>query len=97
LPAPIQHEEAATHAKEANPLMDAPDPAAPGGKTAHEQLADQSDEQRRILSWRYRQIRGLGFGRLETRLLAESNADLAVLRKLIGDGCPPPLAFRIAF
>ena len=86
----------ATHAKEANPLMDAPDPAAPVGETAHEQLADQSAEQRRILSWRYRQIRGLGFDRLETRLLAESNADLAVLRKLIGDGCPPPLAFRIA-
>jgi hypothetical protein len=76
--------------------MDAPDPAAPGAEEAHEQPADRSNEQRRILNWRYRQIRGLGFARLETRLLAESDADLALIRRLIGDGCPQPLAFRIA-
>ena len=37
----------------------------------------------------------LGIGELEAEVLAESNADLGLLRRIIGQGCPPPLAVQI--
>jgi hypothetical protein len=61
-----------------------------------EQPSERSPEERRVLRWRFRQIRGLGFSHVEARLLAETQADLALIRRLIGDGCPLPLALKIA-
>jgi hypothetical protein len=41
-------------------------------------------------------VRLLGFDRDHARVLAEGRAELSLLRKLIADGCPHELAFRIA-
>lgn len=57
----------------------------------------RSDEERRILSWRHDQLVELGLSEPEAQLLAEGNADLGLLRRLVGAGCSPELAFRIAF
>ncbi len=53
-------------------------------------------EQDEILRWRLTQILSLGIGGLDAQLLAETGADLGLLRKLVSRGCPPPLAARIA-
>jgi|1185.fasta_scaffold1329494_2 hypothetical protein len=58
--------------------------------------SELSTEDERVLRWRYEEIRKLGMNRVESRLLAEAGADLNLLRKLVGDGCPPELAVRIA-
>jgi hypothetical protein len=60
------------------------------------ELEELSPEERSILVWRYRQLRGLGMGRLLARMLAESGADLALVRKLVSQGCAPELAAKIA-
>jgi len=60
------------------------------------ELEDLSPEERSILVWRYRQLRELGIGRLLARLLAESGADLGLVRKLVSQGCTPELAAKIA-
>lgn len=62
------------------------EPAADGGG---------NEEERRILRWRFRQFRGLGLSQIEARLAAESGVELALLRRLVADGCPPSLALRI--
>ena len=54
-----------------------------------------SAEESAVLHWRYSQLRGLGFGRLEARLVAESDCDLELVRRLIASGCRPQLATRI--
>jgi hypothetical protein len=56
----------------------------------------RSDEDRRVLRWRFREIRRLGLSHIEARLLAETGADLGVLRQLVANGCPPSLALKIA-
>jgi hypothetical protein len=56
----------------------------------------RSEEEQYVLEWRYSQVRLLGFDREHARVLAESRAELSLLRKLIADGCPHELAFRIA-
>jgi hypothetical protein len=53
-------------------------------------------EQQQIMSWRLSQISALGIDQLDAQLLAETGADLGLLRRLVGQGCPPPLAVRIA-
>jgi hypothetical protein len=55
-----------------------------------------STEEQSVLAWRYSQLRALGFEREDARALAEGTADLALLRRLVGAGCPKELAFRIA-
>jgi hypothetical protein len=52
-------------------------------------------EHEEIMRWRLSQILLLGIDQLDAQLLAETGADLGVLRRLIGQGCPPPLAARI--
>jgi NAD(P)-dependent dehydrogenase (short-subunit alcohol dehydrogenase family) len=37
-----------------------------------------------------------GIGRAIALALAETGADIAFIRRLIGDGCPPTLALKIA-
>ena len=56
-----------------------------------------SAEEIRILSWRHDQMLELGLTEAEASLLAEGGADLGLLRGLVGAGCAPSLAFRIAF
>jgi len=52
-------------------------------------------EHEAVVCWRLSQMLALGIGQLEAEMLAESDADLGLLRRLIGKGCPPPLAVRI--
>jgi len=52
-------------------------------------------EQQEIMRWRFSQISALGIDQLDAQLLAETGADLGLLRRLVGQGCPPPLAVRI--
>jgi len=70
--------------------MEADPAAAPPDE---EQLSQQD---RQVLAWRYQQIRGLGFERLESRLLAQSDAELALIRRLIKNGCPTTVALNIS-
>jgi hypothetical protein len=58
--------------------------------------SERSAEERRVLRWRFQQIRRLGMSHIEARLLAESGADLALVRRLIANGCSPTLALKIA-
>jgi hypothetical protein len=60
-----------------------------------EDVVETSPEQEVIMCWRLNQILALGIGQLDAQLLAETGADLGLLRRLIGQGCPPPLAARI--
>ena len=55
-----------------------------------------SSEDGAVLRWRYSEIRRLGMNRVEARLLAESGADLSLLRRLVEAGCPAGTAVRIA-
>ena len=64
--------------------------------TIENRAAALSQEEQHVLEWRYSQVRLLGFGREEARVLAEGPAELALLRRLVADGCPLELAFRIA-
>jgi hypothetical protein len=49
-----------------------------------------------IACWRLSQMLSLGIEQLEAEALAQSDADLGLLRRLVGQGCPPQLAARIA-
>jgi hypothetical protein len=62
-----------------------------------DELEALSAEELRILSWRHDQLLELGLTEAEAQLLAEGGADLGLLRRLVGAGCTPALAFRIAF
>ncbi len=62
-----------------------------------EETETPSPEEIRILSWRHDQMLALGLTEAEASLLAEGGADLGLLRRLVGAGCAPSLAFRIAF
>jgi hypothetical protein len=55
-----------------------------------------SSEHEQVLRWRYEEIRKLGMSRLDARLLADSEADLNLLRRLAAAGCPAATAVRIA-
>ena len=59
------------------------------------EAADLSDEEYRIRSWRMEQFRSLGLEFVASALLAESDADLALARRLVARGCSPELAARI--
>lgn len=44
---------------------------------------------------RYHEAKKAGLTILERRLFAESSTDVALLRKLVADGCPPELIAQI--
>jgi len=52
-------------------------------------------EERAILLWRAEQFRRLGFAESDAWLLAESEADLGVARRLHRSGCSLETALRI--
>jgi len=52
-------------------------------------------EERAVYRWRRDQFGQLGFDPVDSRLLAESPADLSLARRLRASGCSVDLAFRI--
>ncbi len=60
-----------------------------------ETLDADSSELEAVQRWRSEQFGRLGFDSVVARVLAESPADLGLARRLIRDGCPVALAFRI--
>jgi hypothetical protein len=52
-------------------------------------------EEHVVLRWRREQFGRLGFDPIDSRLLAESPADLGLARRLRSSGCSVDLAFRI--
>ena len=52
-------------------------------------------EEQVVYRWRREQFGRLGFDHVDSRLLAESHADLGLARKLHARGCTIDLAFRI--
>ena len=64
-------------------------------------MADEADtdteltERSRVVLHRYAEARAFGLTRLEARLWAESERDVAELRRLKRLGCPPLVAARI--
>jgi hypothetical protein len=48
-----------------------------------------------VTRWRFEQFAELGFTESDSATLAEASADLNLMRRLIGAGCPPETAFRI--
>jgi hypothetical protein len=72
----------------------------PANETTKEAEATEVEEplnaeHEAVVCWRRSQMLSLGIGQLEADMLAESDADLGLLRRLVGKGCPPPLAVRI--
>ena len=64
--------------------------------TEHPYPTDElSQEDQRVVGWRFDQFRLLGFGDEDCWLLVDSGADLQLTRSLIGAGCPLHLALRI--
>lgn len=49
-----------------------------------------------VLSWRHEQLCLLGFGSAHAFLLARSELELSLMRRLIAAGCSPELAVKIA-
>jgi hypothetical protein len=77
--------------------MDESGKRTPSRAQLDEQLCGpRSDEDRKIRRWRFRELRGLGLSHVEARLLAETGADINLIRRLVGNGCPPSLAVKIA-
>jgi hypothetical protein len=68
----------------------------PRTKLDEQLCGPRSPEDRKLLRWRFREFRCLGLSHVEARMLAETGADVALIRKLVGDGCPPSLALKIA-
>jgi hypothetical protein len=52
-------------------------------------------EELTVLRWRREQFGSLGFELVESRLLAESPADLGQARRLCASACPLDVAYRI--
>ena len=52
-------------------------------------------EEASVLRWRREQFGWLGFDPVDSRLLAESPADLGQARRLCASGCPLDVAYRI--
>ena len=60
-----------------------------------EDAAEGDSEREGVLRWRQSQFLALGVDPLEAELLADTTADLGLLRRLVSQGCPPALAVRI--
>ncbi len=54
-----------------------------------------SQEDRRVVEWRFAQFSMLGFGEEDAWLLVDSGADLSLARSLVRSGCPLHLVLRI--
>jgi hypothetical protein len=63
--------------------------------TIERTLAAIESEEHTVYLWRREQFGRLGFDPVDSRLLAESPADLGAARQLRRAGCPVGLAFRI--
>ncbi|HVW90359.1 MAG TPA: hypothetical protein VHC01_12925 [Gaiellaceae bacterium] len=61
-----------------------------------EELDELSPEERKIRDWRYDQLLELGLSQAHAELLADVGTDLGLIRRLVGAGCAPDLAARIA-
>jgi len=57
---------------------------------------DTLDHELVVLGWRTERLVGLGYDLPEAASLALSEVDLHELERLIGKGCPPATAVRIA-
>ena len=78
------------------PITDAMDPANETQAVETTEVEEPPNaEHEAVVCWRRSQMLSLGIGQLEADVLAESDADLGLLRRLVGKGCPPPLAVRI--
>jgi hypothetical protein len=62
---------------------------------AWDDVSGQSEEDVRVLRWRLEQAIELGFQLAPAALVADSPADLNVLRRLIARGCPHDTALAI--
>ncbi len=58
-------------------------------------LAGATEEQTGIFCWRYEQFVQLGYSDTAAHVLADSDADLGVARRLCRRGCAAELALRI--
>ena len=61
-----------------------------------DQPAPHEEEDDRVLDWRFEQLSKLGFDDVHAFVLARSELDLPLIRKLIGLGCPLDFAVKIA-
>ncbi len=59
------------------------------------QLEELESEEHIVLRWRREQFGRLGFNPVDSRLLAESPADLGQARRLCVGGCALDVAYRI--
>jgi len=59
------------------------------------ELEAVDSEEHTVLRWRRDQFERLGFDPVDSRLLAESPADLGQARRLCAAGCPLDVALRI--
>lgn len=59
------------------------------------ELEAVDSEEHMVLRWRREQFGRLGFDPVDSRLLAESSADLGQARRVCAAGCPLDVAFRI--
>jgi hypothetical protein len=57
--------------------------------------AEQSEEEERVVRWRFEQFLALGFDFVDAALMADSRADLGQARRLAAAGCPADTAARI--
>ena len=57
---------------------------------------DTLDHELIVMGWRTERLVGLGYDLPEAASLALSEVDLHELERLIGKGCPPATAVRIA-
>jgi hypothetical protein len=62
---------------------------------AWDEAPGESEEDVRVLRWRLEQAINLGFQLAPAALLADSKADLNVMRRLIARGCPHETAVAI--
>jgi hypothetical protein len=77
-------------------MSEQPDLQTPRAKLAEEFCGPRSAEDRKILRWRFRELRSLGLSHIEARMLAETGTDIALVRRLVSTGCAPSLAVKIA-
>jgi hypothetical protein len=65
-------------------------------KAAPTEVPPVVEEAERVVLWREAQAVELGLSRAKAVRFADGRGDLGLLRRLVGGGCRPALAFRIA-
>lgn len=61
-----------------------------------EYVLREPDEDENVLAFKELRLLERGYSPSEARFLAERHVDMHLLERLIGEGCPPDLAGRIA-